>query len=58
VSGVDNEHDGASLVEGGEREGDKAKSVRGLCHTRFLSLKPDAHRMYAQDQVVLHTVKM
>jgi hypothetical protein len=30
VSGVDNEHDGASLVEGGEREGDKAKPVRGL----------------------------
>jgi hypothetical protein len=30
----------------------------GGCHTRFLRLKPDAHRMYAQDQVVIHTVRM
>jgi hypothetical protein len=29
-----------------------------LCHTRFLRSKPDAHRMYAQDQVVIHTVRM
>jgi ribonuclease HI len=29
-----------------------------LCHTRFLRPKPDAHRMYAQDQVVIHTVRM
>jgi hypothetical protein len=28
------------------------------CHTRFLRSKPDAHRMYAQDQVVIHTVRM
>jgi hypothetical protein len=28
------------------------------CHTRFLKPKPDAHRMYAQDQVVIHTVRM
>jgi Glu-tRNA(Gln) amidotransferase subunit E-like FAD-binding protein len=28
------------------------------CHTRFLRPKPDAHRMYAQDQVVIHTVRM
>jgi Glu-tRNA(Gln) amidotransferase subunit E-like FAD-binding protein len=27
-------------------------------HTRFLRPKPDAHRMYAQDQVVIHTVRM
>jgi hypothetical protein len=26
------------------------------CHTRFLRPKPDAHHMYAQDQVVIHTV--
>jgi hypothetical protein len=30
----------------------------GECHTRFLRPKPDAHRMYAQDQVVIHTVRM
>jgi hypothetical protein len=24
----------------------------------FLRPKPDAHRMYAQDQVVIHTVRM
>jgi Glu-tRNA(Gln) amidotransferase subunit E-like FAD-binding protein len=29
-----------------------------ICHTRFLRPKPDAHRMYAQDQVVIHTVRM
>jgi hypothetical protein len=28
------------------------------CHTRFLRPKPDAHRMYAQDQVVIHMVRM
>jgi hypothetical protein len=28
------------------------------CHIRFLRPKPDAHRMYAQDQVVIHTVRM
>jgi hypothetical protein len=28
------------------------------CHTRFLRPKPDAHHMYAQDQVVIHTVRM
>jgi hypothetical protein len=28
------------------------------CHTRFLRPKPDAHRMYAQDQVVIHTARM
>jgi hypothetical protein len=28
------------------------------CHTRFLRPKPDADRMYAQDQVVIHTVRM
>jgi hypothetical protein len=28
------------------------------CHTRFLRPKSDAHRMYAQDQVVIHTVRM
>jgi hypothetical protein len=27
-------------------------------HTRFLRPKLDAHRMYAQDQVVIRTVKM
>jgi hypothetical protein len=31
---------------------------RACCHTRFLRTKPDAHRMYAQDQVVTHTVRM
>jgi hypothetical protein len=29
-----------------------------FCHTRFLRPKPDAHHMYAQDQVVIHTVRM
>jgi hypothetical protein len=28
------------------------------CHTRFLRPKPDAHRMYAHDQIVIHTVRM
>jgi hypothetical protein len=28
------------------------------CHTWFLSLKPDAHRIYVQDQVVIHTARM
>jgi hypothetical protein len=28
------------------------------CHTQFLRPKPDTHRMYAQDQVVIHTVRM
>jgi hypothetical protein len=32
--------------------------VMSFCHTRFLRPKPDAHRMYAQDQVVIHTVRM
>jgi hypothetical protein len=38
---------------GGSREEQEEK-----CHTRFLRPKPDAHRMYAQDQVVIHTVRM
>jgi hypothetical protein len=29
-----------------------------VCHTWFLRPKPDAHRMYAQDQVVIHMVRM
>jgi hypothetical protein len=29
-----------------------------MCHTQFLRPKPDAHRMYAQDQIVIHTVRM
>jgi hypothetical protein len=28
------------------------------CHTWFLRPKPDAHHMYAQDQVAIHTVRM
>jgi hypothetical protein len=28
------------------------------CHTRFLRPKPDAHRMYAKDQIVIHMVRM
>jgi Glu-tRNA(Gln) amidotransferase subunit E-like FAD-binding protein len=31
---------------------------QGDCHTQFLRPKPDAHCMYAQDQVVIHTVRM
>jgi hypothetical protein len=31
---------------------------RSWCHTRFLRPKPDAHRMYAQDQDVIHAVRM
>jgi hypothetical protein len=31
---------------------------RRFCHTQFLRPKLDAHRMYAQDQVVIHTVRM
>jgi hypothetical protein len=34
------------------------KTDGGRCHTRFLRQKPDAHRMYAQDQVVIGTVRM
>jgi hypothetical protein len=33
-------------------------SGEAACHTQFLRLKPDAHRMYAQDQVAIHTVRM
>jgi hypothetical protein len=29
-----------------------------MCHTWFLRPKPDAHRMYAHDQVVIHMVRM
>jgi hypothetical protein len=36
----------------------KPESMATRCHTRFLRPKPDAHRMYAQDQVVIHTVRM
>jgi hypothetical protein len=39
----------------GEGEGSE---VWTDCHTRFLRPKPDAHRMYVQDQVVIHTVRM
>jgi hypothetical protein len=35
-----------------------SKRTYRMCHTRFLRPKPDAHRMYAQDQVVIHTVRM
>jgi hypothetical protein len=34
------------------------KKYLRACHTRFLRPKPDAHRMYPQDQVVIHTVRM
>jgi hypothetical protein len=34
------------------------KTDGGRCHTQFLRQKPDAHRMYAQDQVVIGTVRM
>jgi hypothetical protein len=30
----------------------------GRCHTWFLRPQPDAHCMYAQDQVVIHMVRM
>jgi hypothetical protein len=30
----------------------------GYCHIQFLRPKPDAHRMYAHDQVVIHTARM
>jgi hypothetical protein len=36
----------------------KELSFSYFCHTRFLRPKPDAHRIYAQDQVVIHTVRM
>jgi Glu-tRNA(Gln) amidotransferase subunit E-like FAD-binding protein len=32
--------------------------LQAHCHTQFLRPKPDAHRMYAQDQVVIHTARM
>jgi hypothetical protein len=35
-----------------------ASILEAECHTWFLRPKPDAHRMYAQDQVVIHTVRM
>jgi Glu-tRNA(Gln) amidotransferase subunit E-like FAD-binding protein len=38
--------------------GEGGRTGMGGCHTRFLRPKPDAHRMYAQDQVVIHTVRM
>jgi hypothetical protein len=37
---------------------DPACFVLGMFHTRFLRPKLDAHRMYAQDQIVIHTVRM
>jgi hypothetical protein len=49
--------DGGRLNEG-LRGGESRWGVKTLCHTRFLRPKPDAHRMYAQDQVVIHTVRM
>jgi Glu-tRNA(Gln) amidotransferase subunit E-like FAD-binding protein len=36
----------------------KESMAAGYCHTRFLRPKPDAHRMYAKDQVVIQTVRM
>jgi hypothetical protein len=36
----------------------KLASEFHFCHTQFLRPKPDTHRMYAQDQVVIHTVRM
>jgi hypothetical protein len=32
--------------------------MSGICVTPGFKAKPDAHRMYAQDQVVIHTVRM
>jgi hypothetical protein len=49
-----------NLSKGGNRwlVGGIRPASEGNCHTRFLRPKPDAHRMYAQDQVVIHTVRM
>jgi hypothetical protein len=33
-------------------------STIARCHTNILRPKPDAHHMYAQDQVVIHTARM
>jgi hypothetical protein len=41
-----------------EDHGTEDKTDEEQCHTRFLRPKPDAHRMYAQDQLVIHTVRM
>jgi hypothetical protein len=40
---------------------DKSEKIRNLekkIVTPGFKAKPDAHRMYAQDQVVIHTVRM
>jgi Glu-tRNA(Gln) amidotransferase subunit E-like FAD-binding protein len=53
--------DGRTIREAREaRERDEIQKVDHLLkrHTRFLRPKPDAHRMYAHDQVVIHTVRM
>jgi hypothetical protein len=50
---------GAGPVAGSRCSGNWSASSGVLgCHTRFLRPKPDAHRMYAHDQVVIHTVRM
>jgi Glu-tRNA(Gln) amidotransferase subunit E-like FAD-binding protein len=41
-----------------DRHGKVQINLVKACHTRFLRPKPDAHRMYAQDQVGIHTVRM
>jgi hypothetical protein len=38
--------------------GEAPHTYYGHYHIRFLRPKPDAHRMYVQDQVVIHTVRM
>jgi hypothetical protein len=49
-------HDGQWHTRYDRRSGPEQRV--GECHTWFLRPKPDAHRMYAQDQVVIHTVRM
>jgi ribosomal protein L40E len=51
-------HSNTSLVEICGRCRELIPMTVVTCHTRFLRPKPDAHRMYAQDQVVIHTVRM
>jgi hypothetical protein len=43
---------------GTARQATAAARMLTQCHTRFLRPKPDAHRMHAQDQFVIHTVRM
>jgi hypothetical protein len=57
----DSDDDSSSLEEevfSEEEPANRARSDDGDMSHPILRPKPDAHRMYAQDQVVIHTARM